>query len=200
MNQIQKKEEYKTPDIKVITVNIMQVMCFSGDPSSDRDPQEDAFKENGFSWSSYIGAEKWEEAKDFMPYDETSKILKPEYDIAHKILGGDWRMPTSADFVALFEACGGAGKVIPPSEVPGAINEDGSLKKGIYRCEYDQHTFDYIKVPGMLFVDGSGNYWSSELYGSQKDYALFMFLDHENVAPQFSSNRFFGLSIRPVSD
>lgn len=74
-----------------------------------------------------------------------------------------------------FEACGGAGKVIPPSEVPGAINEDGSLKKGIYRCEYDQHTFDYIKVPGMLFVDGSGNYWSSELYGSQKDYALFMF-------------------------
>lgn len=52
----------------------------------------------------------------------------------------------------------------------------------------------------MLFADGSGNYWSSELYGSQKDYALFMFLDHENVAPQFSSNRFFGLSIRPVPD
>ena len=102
-----------------MTRKLYKSLSFSADNDNYID-FEDAFKENGFSWSSYIGAEKWEEAKDFMPYDETSKILKLEYDIAHKILGGDWRMPTSADFVALFEACGGAGKVIPPSEVPGA--------------------------------------------------------------------------------
>lgn len=193
----------------------------------------DDFKDNGYSWQSYIGAGSWDPAKDFKPYDETLKVLTSGNDIAHQTLGGGWRMPTSEDFVALYEACGGTGKEVTPSVVSGARNADGSLNKGIYWCEYGQSTVDYIKVPGVLFVDGSGNalffpaagdgylklllskgkkgcYWSSSLvsdkgtdeYGTGS--ALFMDfsdeLDVKKVSPKRSCTRFYGQSIRPVSD
>ena len=142
-------------------------------------------------------------------------------------------MPTYEDFADLFEACGGTGKKMILSAVSDAKNADGSLHKGIYWCECGQETFDDIKVPGVLFVDDSGNalffpaagegyqrfvtsegyhgsYWSSNLvsdngtgeYGTGS--ALFLDINEDDskkcVFIDHTSTRYYGLSIRPVSD
>ena len=52
-----------------------------------------------------------------------------------------------------------------------------------------------------LFSAGSGGYyWSSSLYTDFTDYAYSLSFDSSTVYPQGYSNRFYGRSVRPVSD
>ena len=127
---------------------------------------------------------------DVCPLDgDGNRILLPDYDAAHVIWGGTWRMPTEKDFMDLILACGGTertelGVVLAaectPTELPSA-----NPGKGIYWVSAEQ-TFisDYHGVEGVLFCDGSSKlffpygghgwninksndfsvYWSSTLY------------------------------------
>ena len=146
-------------------------------------------------------------------------VLDPEDDIAHVNWGGSWRMPTQADFQALYEACGGTGTeknslVALPSANP---------PQGIYRVTAGQtYISDYNGVAGILFCDGTnklffpaagygnganlndagskGHYWSSSLDTSDPAQAYYLYFTTTYVGPQRVLNRCDGRSVRPVSD
>ena len=145
-----------------------------------------------------------------------------KHDAAYNEWGGTWRMPTQADFTALANACNDGGYTT------GTITLDASHKnistavgvtaKGIYYCNNYE---DGDGIKGLLFHDGInklffpaagysdgtsrsyggsyGRYWSSTLSSSSTN-AYDLYFNVSNVYPQTYNNRYFGISVRPVSD
>ena len=168
-------------------------------------------KESGYAWQSYCGSSSFSEWST-PPYDATTKILKPEFDAAAQTLGDGWRMPTSAEFKALYDAClnGSYDTTTNPS---GA---SASVGKGVYWCT------NYDGVAGCLFCDGTnklffpaagygngtnllskgdiGRYWSSSLYTGfiSPTFAYEFKFRSDSVEPQINTNRCGGVSVRPV--
>ena len=139
--------------------------------------------------------------------------LEPADDaVAVAYPGTSWRMPTKEDFQDLYDACidGSYDKTTDPS---GA---SASVEKGVYWCT------SYDGVAGCLFCDGTnrlffpaagygyntylsyagsyGYYWSSSLYTDDTDDAYRLSFGSGGVNPQYSRSRYYGFSVRPVSD
>ena len=147
----------------------------------------------------------------YVKYTSTDSrtVLESDDDAATAFLGNGWRMPTSAEFKALYDACGG-------TETPTAGGSTSTTEKGVYWCD------SYDGVAGLLFIaesngphlffpaagygDGTdlsgagsdGFYWSSSLYTDYTDYAYRLYFLSDYVNPQGYSDRYYGFSVRPV--
>ena len=139
------------------------------------------------------------------------------HDAAYKELGGKWRMPTSQEFKDLADACGGSDSYDSETyESPATCGEATTFSQGIYWCD------SYDGVAGCLFCDGtnklffpaagdgfgtdlsdagsSGYYWSSSLNTGNTDAAFSLSFDSIVLNPLDNYTRYYGFSVRPVSD
>ena len=149
-------------------------------------------------------------------YTGNNATLPDANDVVKQTIGGGWRMPTSAEFQDLYDACldGSYNTTTNPS---GA---SASVGKGVYWCT------SYDGVAGCLFCDGTnklffpaagsgdetsldyagsdGGYWSSTLYSDYTESACALYFysdeDSDDVLPQNEYYRYLGFSVRPVSD
>ena len=143
---------------------------------------------------------------------DSKTVLVSKDDAATALLGSSWRMPTKEDFQALYDAClnGSYDTTTNPS---GA---SASVGKGVYWCT------SYDGAAGCLFCDGTnklffpaagygdgtdlhaagdnGCYWSSSLDTDYTDFAYNLTFFSDNVIPQDSNHRYYGVSVRPVLD
>ena len=168
-------------------------------------------KGNGYAWQSYCGSSSFSEWST-PPYDATTNILEHEFDAAAQILGDGWHMPTSAEFQALYDACGG-------TSTPKKGGSTSTTQKGVYWC----NNYDGVNgVNGLLFCDGTnrlffpaagsglgaglnfagsgGYYWSSSLNSGNPDFAYYLGFGSGEVLPQGYNYRCRGFSVRPVKD
>lgn len=111
-------------------------------------------------------------------------------DVASKLLGGKWRMPSRAEWNELRAKC----------------KWTWEQQKGVGGCLVTASNGNSIFLPGAGFGNGTstpttssfGNYWSSSLYTDGPEYAwLYSF----NSSPQFyeaGGQRYRGMSVRPV--
>ena len=120
--------------------------------------------------------------------------LKPEFDAARAIMGGDWRMPTETDFNELLS---------------GTTNEwiedfNGTGVNGM-RFTSKTDTSKYIFIPaagfcnnGSVYNVGSyGSVWSSSLYASGPNYAWSLGFN-SGYCSMYYNNRCNGRSVRGV--
>ena len=123
------------------------------------------------------------------PDDKT--ILDPKDDVAHVKLGGDWRMPTNEEWTELRTKCtwiwttqnGVKGRL-----VTGPNGNSIFLPAAGFRLNTD------------LFGAGSyGYYWSSSLYTDYPGYAWGVYFFSATVR-RGGTNRYYGQSVRPVSE
>lgn len=175
-----------------------------------------------YNWICYCTGDKNDNNfKEWSPTPFGSgTVLQEEYDVAHQIWQGTWRMPMWEDFQKLYDACGGAAA--PITDVPSTITEGG-----IYWVEAGT-TIDGTpyNVSGVLcvatadrtkrvFFPAAGGvrniqreskgtlcaYWSSSLYTTDTKHAYCLYVNKEKVLTKYSGlNRAIGLVIRPVSD
>lgn len=158
-------------------------------------------KEAGYGWASY----KWCNGSNtsltkycsnsyygYEGFTDTKVVLDPEDDAAHVILGGNWRMPTDAEWMELRENCtwtwttqnGVNGRLV-------TANNGNSI---------------FLPVAGLWNgtnlgdVGSIGNYWSSSLCTGYPVYALGVIFDSNNVIIMYEDDRFYGFSVRPVCD
>ena len=141
--------------------------------------------------------------------DALKTVLDLEDDAAAVNWGGTWRMPTSAEFQALYNATYWAWD---------------ATDKGYYVFKADAtHTAgtrvssipgDLSKASALLFFPAAGYgydarlfsegirsyYWSSSLLSPFPCSAYFLTFDSDDVYPQTTSHRHFGQSVRPLSD
>ncbi len=156
-------------------------------------------KEN-YSWSTYkFGASssgpfsKYNTKESYGTVDNKT-VLDPEDDVAHVKLGGNWRMPTDAEWTELRTKCtwtwttnyngtGVTGRIVTATNgnsifLPAAGNRS------------DTRLYD----AGSL-----GIYWSSSRNTDDPGYAWDVYFNFGNVY-RFSDYRCYGLSVRPVSE
>lgn len=122
---------------------------------------------------------------------DNKMVLDLEDDAAHVKWGGDWRMPTQAEFKELYDNCiwsyteinGVAGFLIV-SKIPGYTDRKIFLPSAGY----------YSRANRV----GTGAYWSSSLYGGRL--AVHFYFYHTGQHSTTNTSRYYGMPIRPVRD
>ena len=147
-----------------------------------------------YSLTNYFDA-KYVSGWSFLKYNNEGgkTTLEPEDDAAHVNWGGNWRMPTKAEFEELHNNC----------------TWTWTQKSGIYGCEVKGSNDKSIFLPASGLRDGSdpsgvgseGYYWSSSLYESSSGSTYIInFLREEEGLEWYCEEgwRYYGLSVRPV--
>ena len=161
----------------------------SGNPTSWKDG-----KSAGYKWASYCGQSSFTEWST-VPYDD-NKVLKPEYDAARKNWGGDWVMPTQAEWAALCDNTTNAW----------TTDYNGTGVKGyVFTSKKDTSKSIFIPAAGdflgtsIYYVGANGFYWSSSLYADDSKIAYYFSFGSTTVGSDYhGNNRFYGHSVRPV--
>jgi hypothetical protein len=129
---------------------------------------------------------------------DNKRVLDPEDDAAHVVLGGNWRMPTYEEWQELGSHC--AWQFTTLNGVSGY--KVTSKKSGF--------TDKWIFLPSAGFLDErsstnvgqDGDYWSSTImfYGNGSQFAMRIGWGEVLNISDTWEERYRGLSIRPVSD
>ncbi len=122
----------------------------------------------------------------------TNNVLNPNVDAAHVVWGGDWRMPTSAEWQELYN-----------NTTCTWTTENGvSGRKFVSKTDDTKYIFlpaaGYRDGPDVTYAGSYGFYWSSSLCSSRPYYAYDMYFLSGYVFPQDSNSRYYGFSVRPV--
>ena len=168
---------------------------------SSQDPLTWKDGKTGYNWASY----KWcnGSSSTFTKYNTSSSygtvdnktVLEPEDDVAHVKLGGKWRMPTDAEWTELREKC----------TWTWVTNYNGS---GINGRLVKATNGNSIFLPAAGYRRGTclndagsyGFYWSSSLYTGYPGYAWYVYFYSDSVGGSNYYLRFYGQSVRPVSE
>ena len=166
------------------------------------------YEENGYDWTNYKWL-KWDDNGNsgyikycfdstygYDGFTDDKKVLDPKDDAAHVILGGNWRMPTDAEWDELMNNCSWMWTSL--NGVEGyrvTSNKTGNSDQSIFLPAASHWTYTDLSVGGYL----TGRYWSSSLTYWETNYAWIM---HFNSSQQndgiIGYARCYGLSIRPV--
>ncbi len=156
-------------------------------------------KEN-YAWSTYkFGTSS---SGPFSKYNTISSygsidnktVLEPEDDVAHVKLGGKWRMPTDAEWTELRTKCtwtwtsnyngtGVKGRIVTATNGNSIF-----LPAAGYRCDADLYSVGF-----------RGYYRSSSLLTAAPLGAWTVYFYSDDVF-RFSYHRYYGQSVRPVSE
>ena len=146
-----------------------------------------------FLWSDYKYGNS---SSNLTKYNQSDgkTVLESADDAASQIMGGDWRMPTKAEFDELLS---------------GTTNEwftnyNGTGVNG-WKFTSKKDTSKYIFIPAAGYsYDGSvedvgigGNVWSSSLNASGPNYAWYLDFNSDNCGMS-NSHRCGGMSVRGV--
>ena len=157
----------------------------------------------GTSYTKYNNSDK--ATKSVLDTTSTSND-----DVASIILGGKWRMPTSAEFKAMkaatYWAWSGTDQgyyVFWPGQ---GTNGTAGAKAAIAGTDNKADALLFFPAAGngngtsILLAGSRGYYWSSSLSTGDTDDAYTLHFYSDYVNPQFNLFRYFGFSVRPVSD
>ena len=150
-----------------------------------------------YNWSTYTlckGSEttmtKYCVSGSHGTFDNKTTLEKAD-DVAAQKLGGNWRMPTDAEWAELRNA---------DNCIWTWTNENNVIG---YRVT-SKKTWNSIFLPsaglhfeGYLANEGSGYYWSSSLVDGYSYYAWLVGFDW-TIADRTCTYRYYGLSVRPV--
>ena len=151
----------------------------------------------GYDWASY----KWYNGSSttLTKYNTNSSygtvdnktVLDSEDDVAHVKLGGKWRMPTYEEWTALRTQCTWTWTT------QNGIN--GRLVTASNGNSIFLPAVGYRHNPFLSRAGSYGYYWSSSIDTDYPDTACGVDFGSNSVGRN-SSSRFFGQSVRPVSE
>ncbi len=156
-------------------------------------------KSDGYAWSSYKWCNgtyntltKYNNSSSYGTVDNKN-VLDPEDDAAHVNWGGSWRMPTDEEWTELRNNC--TWTWTTQNGVKGRLVTSNTNGNSIFLP-----AAGYRNYTGLYYAGSSGYYWSSSLY---TDYPILAwrvnFSSGGGVSRSYGS-RFYGVSVRPVSE
>ncbi len=147
-----------------------------------------------YSWETYkwyngsYNLTKYNTSSSYGTVDNKT-VLDPEDDVAHVKLGGNWRMPTDAEWTELRTQC---------TSWTDNYNETGIAGR-IVAASNGNSIFlpaaDGLNIPYTL-SDSYGSYWSSSL-DMEPDLVKCVYFYSGRVCKDYF-DRYCGLSVRPV--
>ena len=149
-----------------------------------------------YLWSTY----KWcnGTSKTLTKYNSSSsygivdnkEVLELEDDAARQNWEGTWRMPTSSEFRKLRDNC--TWEWTQLNSVKG-YKVTGTNGNWIFLPAAGYRSDSYLDDDGSY-----GHYWSSTQSNQSGAYSLFF--SSSNINPNSSSSRYYGFSVRPVTE
>ena len=183
---------------------------FSIDASSAFTASFTSWKDGGGSFSTSYQSPYYNKTTfQYTHYFDKGAGLAEKDDAARILWEDTWRMPTSAEFQAMREATYWAWDA---KDCGYYVFMPGLGTSGVAGGRADITSSDN-KSDALLFFPAAGggdtslydagtigHYWSSTLYSSANAYSLFF--NSNSVNPQYNFNlyRYYGFSVRPVSD
>jgi len=145
-------------------------------------------------------------------YSDSKTTLEPSDDVANIVLGGTWRMPTGGSTSELSVMCAATYWAWDATDLGYYVFKPGEGTTGIAGGRGNIGTDD--KTKALLFFPAAGTgygtnlssagsygyYWSSPLNSDNTVNAYYLSFFSSNVNPNGNTNRYFGFSVRPVSD
>ena len=125
-------------------------------------------------------------------FTDEKTVLDPEDDAAHVILGGNWRMPTKEEQDELRNKCSWEWTQVNGVNGQMVTGPNGNSIFLPAACD-----------PSLVYpeyVDSYGGYWSCSLYTSDPDFESYQILFFPYGTGWSYNDRFFGFSVRPVSE
>ena len=147
---------------------------------------------NTYKWcnGTYESLTKYNTKASYGTVDNTTELV-PEDDVAHVMFGGQWRIPTDADWKALLEQCTWVWTA--QNGINGYL-VTASNGNSIFLPAAGESGGPFVREEGS-----QGYYWSLSLNTFEPDCAWCVWLKPEEVKRVYSL-RYNGLSIRPVLD
>lgn len=144
---------------------------------------------HGSVWLHTVSILKYNTSSEYGSVDNKT-VLEPEDDAAHVLLGGDWRMPTMAEFSALIEQCTWTWTTMNGKEgfeVKSKICSNSIFLPAV-RGIIDNST-------GMGIY---GFYWTSTL--DPDPTGAYGILFNQGGVNIVTGTRYYGLTVRPVTE
>ena len=153
-----------------------------------------------YTWATYTHChgssttmKKYCKKRSYGTVDDKT-TLEPTDDAASQIMGGNWRMPTAAEFQELYD---------------NTTNEwvEGYNGSGVNGMKFTSKTNGKsIFFPANGDASGTevydrgtnGKYWSSSLYQSRSSNGVHLRFNSGSVDPQYDDRRYFGFCVRGV--
>lgn len=196
-----------------------QTYYSSLDPLTWRDGKSDGYGWNVYSWCNGAGNKLTKYCpKDKSTYwDVTGKDpdgevkLLPSDDVAHVKLGGKWRMPTLDDIDELLalktnEDYNWEKWALAKDANGNEVKDEwGNVVRGIRITRKSTGAALFLPAAGYngasvgMRAGSWGDYWSSSLSTAYPEYAYDLLFDSAD-SDWNSSGRYFGLTVRPVSE
>lgn len=168
----------------------------------------DKYRFNTSNKTGYKGITPYYESGNFTNYKDKGAGLAETDDAARILWQGTWRMPTTAEFKAMREAtywawdgtdCG-YYVFMPGLGTSGAAGGRANINTP------DDKTKALLFFPAagcgsnasISDAGANGRYCSSTLYSSSDAY--YLSFSNSSVNPQGNLSRYYGFSVRPVSD
>ena len=155
---------------------------------------------DGYNWQSYkFFLHEVFDVIEFSKYNTNSShgvvdnkaVLEMSDDAAYAKLGGNWHVPTDAEWTELRSNC---------SWIWTKLNDvSGLLVAGPNGSSLFLPAAGFWKYGAQSDAGSAGNYWSSSLYTDNSDSAWSMCFRSGNIT-KGSSLRYLGFSVRPVND
>lgn len=155
------------------------------------------------SWENYKYCDgvddiftKYHTSTSYSENPDNKTTLDLENDAARANMGGDWRMPTQADFREL----------IANTNREWIINYNGSGVSGRKFTSKINGNSIFIPASGFRsdssFYDqgSSGLVWSSSLYAASPNLALILYFNSVCINASYILSRYYGLAVRGVMD
>ena len=155
--------------------------------------------DNPWDYGDYFAWGETEQKKEYtaetsLTYDVEMPDISgnPEYDVARLKWGGTWRMPDGAEMNELMDECTWewtAEHGINGTKVTGPNGNSIFLPAAGFR-----------NFTSFYFLGERGSYWSSAPAEDGPEYARSLDFDDNAVLYWFTSERFYGSTVRPVTD
>ena len=154
-------------------------------------------KKSNYSWSNYLwgtSSTKLTKYNTDSSYGivDNKTVLDPEDDVAHEKLGGNWRMPTDAEWTDLINKC--TWLWTTQNGVKGMLVTSKEGESIFLRAAGCQVGKDFSPATA------SGLYWSSSLYKDYPDRARRLYFSSVQLLRDYGEDRCLGLTIRPVTE
>ncbi len=157
--------------------------------------QDSNFNWGAYQWSgtSYSSMTKYCNNAEFGldGFTDNKVVLDAEDDAAHALMGGDWRMPTKAEFDELLAEC---------TWEWATVNEINGYKVSS-KVEGNEN---YIFLPAagyqsydIQYYNERGAYWSASLDENEPYQAHYLFFD-ATAYQSAKKNRYCGYTVRAV--
>ncbi len=157
-----------------------------------------AGKSEGYNWSSYKwcnGSEntlaKYNYVDSYGTVDNKT-VLDTENDAAHENWGGSWRMPTDKECEELMSECSWtwtSENGVEGEKVTGPNGNSIFLPAAGFRLDTSLYNAGFW-----------GGSWSSSLDTDRLPQYAYLVFFHSGYVGSGGSDRYFGLSVRPVSE